>query len=399
MSIDLALRWFKAVAIVAITVWEIVQLTRRRDDLPLRVLVPGLLLLSFAATVGIRTPALDPIKDFFGAAWPHIINGCWMAMAYCFAAYFLLADTGKPVAVRKRKALIELGILVVAITTMVVVHDTAPAGMWKSPRPAWSYQSWVNVVYYLSLDGYALITWFVGVRRAGALRRQLRHPWARAAFWMVIVGSAGMALGVDAISLIQQAIRAFTPRADLEVWHTLYSTGQLGGQILLAFGLALAPLATVIVAMRTRRDRTLRARYSRRMTPLWQVLTAEFPYIALDHSTGGKATGGTGGDDEFERITVEITDGLAELARDCPPVSGDMRDPAAAATVISDALERRRSRSDGEDADPAEPPYPRIEPDFPDWHDRAQWMVGVGDELAKRQVIRGDDEHGRVPTR
>jgi hypothetical protein len=391
MSIDLTLRWLTGIALVAIAIWEIVQLARRRDDLPLRVLCPGLILLAFAATVGIKTPAVASIRALFGSAWPDVINGCWMAMAYCFAVYFLLANTETPLAVRKRKALIELGLLVVAITILAVAHDTAPPGFWDSPRPAAAYRSLRQVVFYLSVDGYALAVWFVGVRRAIALRRNLRHPWARAAFWMVIVGSAGMALGVDAVSLIQQSIRAFSPRANLEPLHTAYSTGQLGGQLLLALGLALAPLATVIVTLRTRYDQALRARYSRRMTPLWQVLTTEFPYIALNHENRDEKRG----DDEFERITVEITDGLAELARDCPDSPGDTHDPVVAAGVIASALERRRNRS--ADAE-AEPPYPRIEPDFTDWRDRARWMIEVGDELTKRVGIRKDDEHGRVST-
>ncbi|AHH95946.1 MAB_1171c family putative transporter [Kutzneria albida] len=384
MSVDLALRWLTGGALVAIALWELVQLARRREDLALRVLCPGLVLLAVAATVGIKTPALAAVKAMFGGAWPNVINGCWMAMAYCFSAYFLLADNERPLASRKRAALVELGLLVAAITVMVVVHDTAPPGTWAFPGSAEAYRSWQHAVFYLSVDGYALAVWFVGVRRASALRRRLRHPWARAAFWLVIVGSAGMALGVDAISLVQQTIRAFAPRADLELFHTMYSTGQLGGQLLLALGLALAPLATAFVSVRTRYDRALRARYSRRMTPLWRVLVAEFPYIALDH----------GGEEAFETITVEITDGLAELARDCPGVRGDTSVPGIAAGVIAEALDRRGS-ADGQ----TEPPYPRIEPDFPDWRGRARWMIGVSEELTKRGVIREDDEHGRVSAR
>lgn len=399
MSFDLAVRWFKGIALVAIAIWELVQLARRRDDLPLRVLAPGLVLLAFAATVGIKTPALAAAKAFFGAAWPHIINGCWMAMAYCFAAYFLLADTERALAIRKRKALIELGVLVAAIAIMVVVHDTAPSDTWKSPVPAWAYHSWERIVYYLSLDGYALVVWFVGIRRARALRRHLHNPWARAAFWLVIVGSAGMALGVNGISLIQQAIRAFKPRADLELFHTMYSTGQLGGQILLTLGLALVPLATAVVAIRTRHDRVLRARYGRRMTPLWRMLITQFPYLALEHRSEDDRRG----DHEFERITVEITDGLAELARDCPEPDGDTSDPAVAAGLVATALSRReevqRREAAGEDVDTAEPPYPRIEPDFPDWQARARWMAELSEELTNRGVLRKDDDHGRVPTR
>src|SRR5206468_3071864 len=150
-------------------------------------------------------------------------------------------------------------------------------------------------------------------------------------------------------------------KANLEALHTAYSTGQLGGQLLLALGLALAPLAGLATTARGRYDSVLRARYARRMAPLWRLLVDEFPHIALRHSGN-----------DFERITVEITDGLAELARYCPEPA-DTRDPAVAAAVIADALNRRET----------EPPYPRIEPDFPDWQARARWMVAVGDRLRK----------------
>ena len=260
MSIDLTLRWLTGGALVAIAIWEIAQLLRRPRDVPLRVLVPGLVLLAIAATVGIKTPVVAAAQALFRGYWPDVINACWMAMAYCFSVYFLLASRPD----RRRKALVELGVLAACVAAMWIAHDTAPAGTWDFPGHLWAYRSWPHALFYLAIDGYALTVWFVGVRRAAAMRRRLTNPLARTAFWLVIVGSAGMALGVDLVSLIQQAIRPFAPTANLEPLHTAYSTGQLGGQLLLALGLALAPLAGLVARIGRRRDRALQARYARR---------------------------------------------------------------------------------------------------------------------------------------
>jgi phosphatidylglycerophosphate synthase len=394
MDVELAIRWTKGVVICAVAIWEVVQLTRRRDDLALRVLAPGLVLLAIAATFGIRTPVLEPIKDFFGpTVWGHIINGCWMAMAYCWAAYFLLANTDKPAAWRKRKALIELSFLVVALIVMVVTKEIAPDGIRRPAANPERYHDWERSAWYLAISGYALTAWFVGVRRAMVMRRKLRHPWARAAFWIVIVGSAAMTLGVDAVVLVRQAGRQFDTSFDPDFLTVAYSTGQLSGQFVLALGLALAPLATIFVRLRARYEHWLRARYNRRTLPLWRALTAEFPYVVLDGVSTGRR------EDDFERITTEITDGLSELARDCPQPDGDARDPRVAAEAIATGLarraEQRQAQWAGDEVSQAEPPYPRIEPDFPDWRRRAQWMAAVADELRTRGVI-GKDEHARA---
>lgn len=394
MDVELAIRWTKGVVILAVAIWEVVQLTRRRDDLALRVLAPGLVLLAIAATFGIRTPILEPIKDFFGpAVWGHIINGCWMGMAYCWAAYFLLANTDKPVAWRKRKALIELGFLVAALVVMVVTKQLAPDGIRRPAANPERYHDWERSAWYLAISGYALTAYFVGVRRAMVMRRKLRHPWARAAFWIVIVGSAAMTLGVDAVVLVRQAGRQFDTSFDPDFLTVFYSTGQLSGQFVLALGLALAPLATIFVQLRARYERWQRARYSRRMQPLWRALTAEFPYVALDGVHTGRD------EDDFERMTTEITDGLSELARDCPQPSGDVRDPLVAAAAIATGLSRRAEQRQaqwaGDDVAEAEPPYPRLEPDFPDWRGRAEWMTAVTADLHTRGAI-GKGEHERA---
>jgi hypothetical protein len=276
---------------------------------------------------------------------------------------------------------------------MVVTKELAPDGIRRPAANPERYHDWERSAWYLAISGYALTAWFVGVRRAMVMRRKLRHPWARAAFWMVIVGSAAMTLGVDAVVLVRQAGRQFDTSFDPDFLTVLYSTGQLSGQFILALGLALAPLATIFVQLRARYERGQRARYSRRMQPLWRKLTAEFPYVALDGVHTGREEG------DFERVTTEITDGLSELARDCPQPGGDVRDPHVAAKAIAAGLtrraEQRQARWAGDDVPGAEPPYPRLEPDFPDWRGRARWMAAVTADLHTRGVI-GKDEHERA---
>ncbi|RZS44489.1 hypothetical protein EV193_101365 [Herbihabitans rhizosphaerae] len=387
-DLELTIRWAKGAVIVAVMLWEFTQLARRPRDLPLRVLALGLFCLAFAATFGINTPFLDPVKDFFGPAFGHIINTCWMTMAYCWSAYFLLANTRIPEKKRKRKALIEFGILVIAVTVMITIRATMPE-LWQRPHLAEEYQMWQRTLWYVSESGYSLTVWFVGIWRAVAIRRQLHHRWARAAFWLAAVGTAGMALGVNGISLSRQIIRQWDPKFDPDLFTNLYSIGQLSGQFILALGLALIPLAALFAKIRAAYDRRQRNRYARKMAPLWRTLTTEFPYVALEAGT----------DDEFEKVTVEIADGLSELARDCDEPTGDMRDPAVAAGVIAVGLERRAARRDarwaGDDDAPAEPPYPRLEPDLPTWRRRARWMIAVGEHLAKRGVI---EDGARVST-
>ncbi|RRO17046.1 hypothetical protein EIL87_12290 [Saccharopolyspora rhizosphaerae] len=387
MDFEMALRLFKAVVILAVTVWETVQLTRRRQDFALRILVVGLWALSFAAVFGIQTPILEPIEDFFGPVWGVIINGCWMVMAYSWAAFFALADLRRPVPVRVRTARVEFVVLVVALAVMALVLLVWPEAQGRGQ------QTWQRTVFYLSMDGYSLSVWILGICRAGGYLSRLQHPLARAAFALVIVGSAGMTLGVNAISLVRYGIRLVTRDLDLGFMSTLYSIGQLGGQLLLALGLAFAPLAGVVVASRDRYEMALRARYSQQLMPLWRTLTTEFPHIALNHHVSD--SGRPRPDDDFERITAEITDGLAELARDCPPPNDAARNPRHAADAVAAGLQRRiavrEARWDHEVPTPIEPPYPVIEPDFDgSWRRRARWMIQLSNELASRGAIRKD---------
>ncbi|MGH3628733.1 MAG: MAB_1171c family putative transporter [Sciscionella sp.] len=396
MTVNLALRWLTGGVLVAIAIWEAAQLVRHRDDLALRVLASGLVLLAIAATIGIPTPALAPIQLFFGSWWTVLINGFWMTMAYCFAAYFVVANDDRPMRVRKQQALLEFGILMTALATLIVVYQTAPVGTWHHPRLPEDYRTWRNTVFYLSVDGYSLAVWLIGVRRAGRYLRRLEHPWARAALLLVVTGSAALALGVDGVSLVRQVIGALFPQYEAHVFTVVYSTGQLGGQLLIALGLILAPMANATVAVWSRYDRVLRARYCRKLMPLWRLLAAEFPNIVLRAQGDHHAQLDRSGEDEFENITDEITDGLSELARDCPKHTVDMRDLAVAADIVAAGFAQRAAnrsaRWASEDTQQPDPPYAWIEPEFHgSWRCRAQWMIGLGNELKKRGMIPQKD--------
>ncbi|WP_280384275.1 MAB_1171c family putative transporter [Nocardia wallacei] len=375
-SIELALRWAKAVLLILIAVWEVGQLVTHRDNVQLRALTPGLVLLAVIATIGIDTPARDSIRDFFGIAWSPFVNGCWMSMACAYAVFFVLVNPhqARPTPAQIRQARREIGLLILAISIQTLVTVTAPPGTWHHPAQLEDYTTWQNIVLVTSIDGYALAIFLLGGVRAWRYRSHVTYPWMRAAILLVIVGTALMAIGVDGISLLKVvavAVVGYKPA----FFSVVYSVGQLGGQIAVAVGLALIPLAGVVVSVLRRADLARQRRYARKLAPLWQTLTAAVPYIRLTHDAPNRTCYAT-----FGNVTSEISDALAELSRYAPPASGDARDPEVAAAMIAAAL---RSVRDPAAADTLAPPYPRIEPDVGDWRQRARWMLMVDRELSK----------------
>lgn len=382
MTVKLVFEIVTAVALVAITAFELVQLTRRRDDLPLRMMVMGVGCLAFVVTTGLPVAWFEPLHDFLATF--AFSNIAWMFMAYCFWAFFLLADHTRLPAVRKRRAAVGFVVLVLAVTGMILVEKTAPPGTWHSPRIPADYRTWRNIAYYLLVDGYALVVWAMGALRALRYLRQLEHTWARAALVMVIVGTAGMAIGVDGVSLVRQALYIAFPGSKWPHLRTVYNIGRLGGQILLALGLALAPLATQAVRLREWQDKRLRSRSLQRIAPLWLLLTQEFPYVILRKEGDGSDPSGWSSR-SYDRAAAEVADGLARLAPYCDPAS----DGRSAADHVESALARRAA------GPPGRPPFPRIEPDFGCWQDRARWMADLSRELERRGVAERVGEGGR----
>jgi hypothetical protein len=385
MTVKLVFDVVTAVALVAITAFELVQLTRRRDDLPLRFMVMGVGCLAFVVTTGLPVAPFEPLHDFLGTF--AFSNIAWMFMAYCFSAFFLLADHTRPLAVRRRRAALGFAVLVLAVTGMILVQKTAPPGTWHSPRIPADYRTWRNIAYYLLVDGYALVVWTIGALRALRYLRQIEHAWARAALVLVMVGTAGMAIGVDGVGLVRQALYIAFPGSKWPYLRTVYNVGRLGGQILLALGLALAPLATQAVRLREWQDRRLRSRSLLRIAPLWLLLTQEFPHVILRKDGAGSGSSAWRSR-SYDRAAAEVADGLARLAPYCDPAS----DGRSAADQVENALARRAA------GPPGRAPFPRIEPDFGCWQDRARWMADLSRELERRGVAErvGEGDRGVV---
>ncbi|MEU2103485.1 DUF6545 domain-containing protein [Nocardia sp. NPDC019255] len=363
--------------LIVLAIWEVRQLAAHRHDVQQKVLTTGLVLLAIIATVAIPAAALRPIKHFFGPAWSPLVNGCWMAMAYTYSAYFVLvhpSDT-RPAPAGIRRSRRDFTLLLVAVATQSLVTVTAPPGTWHHPRQPEDYFTWRHIVFTLSVDGYALAVWFVGATRALRYRSHLTYPWMRAAISLVIAGPAAMAISVDGLSLITPITVVFVGHRPAS-FSVLYSIGQLGGQALLACGLLLIPTAGAAIGLLRRVDRAIQRRYARKLRSLWQLLCAEFPYIELSQSQPNVA---------FEHVVNEISDGLAELSRYAPPACGDTTNPQVAATVITDAL--RSLRKESTLGAISTPPYPRIEPELGGWRPRARWMLHVGRELDKRGIL------------
>ncbi len=373
----MALRCAIAAVLIVLAIWEVRQLAAHHHDVQQKVLTTGLVLLATIATVAIPADALRPIKHFFGPAWSPLVNGCWMAMACAYAAYFVLVHPSetRPTPARLRRARRDFALLVVALATQSLVKVTAPPGTWHHPRQPEDYFTWRYIVLTLSIDGYALAVWFVGVTRALRYRSHLTYPWMRAAISLVIAGPAAMAISVDGLSLITPVTVVFVGHRSAS-YSVLYSIGQLGGQALLACGLLLIPIAGAAVGLFRRIDRAIQRRYARKLRPLWQLLCAEFPYIELSDDRHSIA---------FEHVVNEISDGLAELSRYAPAADGDTTNPQIAATVIADALRSLRGESALDTT--RTPPYPPIEPELGERRPRARWMLHVGRELDKRGIL------------
>ncbi|MGW0355795.1 MAB_1171c family putative transporter [Nocardia nova] len=372
MSIELGLRWATGVVLIAVAAWELRRLLAHRDDLHLRILAPGLVLLAFIATLAIPADPLRPVARFFGPAWSPLVNGCWMTMACTYAMFFALAHpfASRPEPAQMRTARRDFTLLVIAVTIQTLVTTTAPPGTWHHPRQPEDYLTWRNIVFVLSVDGYSLVVWLMGAVRASRYRRHVSYLWMRAALGLVIAGAIAMALGVDGISLLTPVAGGVIGHRP-EIFSMLYSIGQLGGQFALACGLSLIPIAGAVVGVLHRMDLVVRNWYARRLEPLWELLCAEFPYVRLSAADQSTA---------FVDVASEISDGLAELSRYAPMTTGDIRDPRTAAAAIRAGVECARQ---GDFAGTAPvPPYSPLEPEFTGWRQRARWMLQVSRELS-----------------
>jgi hypothetical protein len=383
--------WGTAAILVVVAVWEIILSTRKRNrhDPTLPILVPGLVLLALTATVGIHSDLLAPVRHVLPAVvFSGFVNGAWMAMAYCFAAYFVMANDQRPLAVRTRRVFGELAVFTAALLTMVLVQATAAPGVFSAHPDLEQFRSWQNILFYVSDDGYALAAWSFGVWRGIRYLRGSSSLWATWTVGIVVAGAASSTFGVDVISLVQQGWGAAVGDTGPDWLVGVYAGGQLVGQVLLAIGLGLVPAVTVLIRRKARRDDAVRERLKPALRRLWRLITTEVVWVRLNPADT---------DVDFEDMITETTDGLAQLARECWPSDADTRDVQVAAEMVTSALRRLAARRDASGLDaaskPAGPPFGRIEPDFgPRWKKRARWMVGVERELERQGVIERELE-------
>ncbi|WP_098960967.1 MAB_1171c family putative transporter [Pseudonocardia sp. N23] len=380
-----------AVVLLAIAAWEWRQLLRHPQDIALRVLTAGLTVIALVVTLSTPIAVFEPLHAALDVIF--FSNIAWSAIIYCYSVFFLLARLGgAALGAGRRKVEVEFLWLLCSIAVMFLVTKTAPPGTWHTPRIPEDYRTWRNIVFYLSVDGYCMVIWVLGTWRALAYLRQLKHRWARIAVAAVIAGATGMVLAVNGISLLRQGLYIAFPGSTWPALRTYYNIGRLGGQVLLAAGLAAVPLAALLPRLWDRIDEMAKRRYVRQMTPLWERLTSDFSYVVLPEFAGETAS--RRATVRFERMTAEITDALAELAPYCSHESpSGLADPQEAAAAIDAALTRvaedRAARWAGAGYEPRMPPYPMLEPDFGSrWRAQAQWMIRVGQSLPPSPDVR-----------
>ncbi|WP_156935117.1 DUF6545 domain-containing protein [Pseudonocardia spinosispora] len=373
-----------------------VQLARHRDDLPLRVLVPGLWCLTFAAS-WFPHEVFDPIEAFIGEQlMTNISNVFNSAMAYCFAAFFVLARPDLAESVRRRIALRELGVLLAGTVFLFVLWLAAPAGSWGYvPETYAEYRANIpRLLYGLTFDLMNVGFWLLGVWRGLRLMRLVRQVWARWGLGLMIGGAAAFGLGVFGIATLIDALHplwAGAPRR-FSTLGKIYITALYAGQSAMALGLAVPAVAAVVGSLGSWYDRMLQKRYRRCLVPLRLLLLQTFPYIALPHrgEDGVEILESGTLDPGFTRVINEVADGLAWLAPyyragGLAETKTGVADPTEAALVVHRAL--RAKAHEGEETDPdaegarSMPPFPRLIPEFDRWRDIALWLCDLAEEL------------------
>jgi hypothetical protein len=374
----LVLQHFNSVILILVAVRASIQLARHRGDLALRVLVPGLVCIAVAATVNISGSPLNPVVErLLGATYRTFVDALWITMGYCFATFFAMADSRRPVAARIRTAQRGLLVVVAAITIAALLPYLAPYAFERRNGVA-DYRTWPRIVYSMIVDGLGLTFVSIGLVRAARYLRALTHSWLGWSVRLVMLGALGMAI-VDLSSVAKMVVRVIEgvdyPKR-YALTSALYLPSLIGGQTALAVGLVLPTIAAVVARINRRREQRVQARLGGEMEPLWVALSEAFPYVVLPTQPDEPDVPLNG---TFDRRTTEITDALAQLAPyytagGLDPVHANtgMHDTAGAAAVILAAL---RAHASG--AERAEPPFPRIEPDHASWRERSRWMVGT----------------------
>ena len=372
-----------AIVMVALAIWQWCQLYRHPKDLALRPLTLGVTAIALLLVLGIDAPPFTYIHTFSN----EIVNGTWAFLFFCYSVFFLLArlsDTSLDPARVWRRISIEFAICAFFVAASYVALRGWVDSSWWQSRSIERYSSFRNWAYYLTNAGFVLVLWVVGTVRAIGYLKLLAHRWARVAVIGVIIATGLMTWGVDGISLARQAWYLFNAGDRWSGFTTLYNIGRLSGQALLAIALSVAPLLALTATIReTAQDRQKRD-LARKIRPLWRTLSAEFPHVALPAASTAAAPG-----PQFDRMMIEVSDGLAYLApwTSSSSAEGAPSIPDAVAAALTNKHSSGQARQATAHSDHAIDVLPQWEPEFRNWRERADWMADLTWELEKRSAL------------
>lgn len=376
------LETFTAVTMGLLAIWQWRQLYRHPDDRVLRPLTFGVTVVAIVLVGGIDAPPFTWVHPYTN----RISNFALMFLFFCYSVFFLLArmsDPDRNSARAVKRVRIEFVIGVAFVSVQYIARDLGVDDEWWTSRSIERYASVRNWTYYLAGSGYMLTIWAVGTIRAVRYLRTVNHRWARVAIIGVIVSTGLITFGVDLIPLVRQVWYLFNAGDRWPFFTHLYNFGRLTGQCLLAVSLCAAPLAALVSTIKRRQERRLEVVLAERLSPLWRLLSAEFPHIALPTGTSEMV-----GQPRLDRMVIEVSDGLAYLAPWAFPRS---EAPPAVADDVAAALRNKQvfdeARWAGQDPPVADGDLPQWEPDLSSWRERAQWMVELSDDLRQRDAL------------
>lgn len=303
------------------------------------VLAGSLALLAVGQVLSI--PSLTAGVDRgLGIGVGKVFNGFVMSGLCALIVFFLLAEQGSPA--RRRAVRAQVAILVGVVAALLVLMLLTPAASRghtvSSPSVSLAPVAAFYVVggaYFLYAYGLcAAWTWRYTRQASGALRLAL--------------GVVGLGLVGLAITSITRVVYVGVHYATDVVLAPLNSVNRIGSEvstILLVVGLFVLGVAQIVpVALLQAR----RQRQSRKLLPLWHLLTGLYPEIVLP-------VRGAGGTNTFARRVLECRDGLLRLTPTLAAIAGDA-DLAAADAAHLASWVREAARREHE----AEPP--RVDP-------------------------------------
>lgn len=355
---------------------QILRLLRTPDDVALRVLATGLVLLATSGTIGIR-PVQHALVDVVPRGVLSLItNVLMLGMGYCLLIFFGFAVYG-PAA--RRWARLQLIPLAAAAATLITAWVTAPPIVQATPVAISTARDWHATVFQ----------WAVSVYLAYALSRALRwalryarvtRPALRRGMQILCMAMIAQ-LVVCLCGFAVMAVLHVAPGDSPVVWWLLriYLVGVLTGKTLFVVGLCYPAVHDMVAEVPALRRHW---RAHRQLGPLWRQLNRAFPELELSSSRAANWT------DvarfwhihrAYYRRVIEIFDGLVRLGPYYPRDGAGQRGargadyaPELYARHINAALEAKEAGQE-----PAAPPHPIPLSGGHDREQDVQWLIRV----------------------